>query len=72
MNLRSECDKTLDHGIVRDEQSYEGNGCNGQRIITASGAAGQKEGVARTAFKEKEWGYTVRLFGMKSFKEGAV
>jgi hypothetical protein len=36
------------------------------------GVAGQKEDAARTAFKEKERGCTVRLFGTKSLKKGAV
>jgi hypothetical protein len=36
MNVKSDCDTTLDHGIIRDEQSYEGSrGCNGQRIVAA-------------------------------------
>jgi hypothetical protein len=34
--------------------------------------AGQKEDAARMAFEEKEWGCTVRLFGMNSLKKGAV
>jgi hypothetical protein len=33
---------------------------------------GQKEDAARTAFKEKDWGCTVRLFGTNSLKKGAV
>jgi hypothetical protein len=36
------------------------------------GLTGQKEDAARRAFKEKERGCTVRLFGTNSLKKGAV
>jgi hypothetical protein len=36
------------------------------------GVTGQKENAARRAFKEKERGCTVRLFGTNSLKKGAV
>jgi predicted molibdopterin-dependent oxidoreductase YjgC len=36
------------------------------------GVAGQKEDAARRAFKDKEQGCTVRLFGTNSLKKGAV
>jgi predicted molibdopterin-dependent oxidoreductase YjgC len=42
----------------------------GEKLLP--GVTGQKEDAARRAFKEKEWGCTVRLFGTKSLKKGAV
>jgi hypothetical protein len=36
------------------------------------GADEQKEDAAGTAFKEKERGCTMRLFGMNSLKKGAM
>jgi hypothetical protein len=32
----------------------------------------KKKHPARTAFEEKEWGCTIRLFGTNSLKKGAV
>jgi hypothetical protein len=70
--VTSEWDKTLHHGIIRDEQSEEGSGgYNGRRIVAARSSR-TKEDAARTAFKEKEGGCTVRLFGTNSLKKGAV
>jgi hypothetical protein len=42
----------------------------GEKLLP--GVTGQKEDAARTAFKDKERGCTVRLFGMNSLKKGAV
>jgi hypothetical protein len=36
MKVKSECDTTLEYGIIQDEQSQEGSGgCNGRRIVAA-------------------------------------
>jgi hypothetical protein len=42
----------------------------GEKLLP--GVTGQKEDAARRAFKEKEQGCTIRLFGTNSLKKGAV
>jgi predicted molibdopterin-dependent oxidoreductase YjgC len=42
----------------------------GEKLLP--GVTGQKEDAARTAFKEKERGCTIRPFGTNSLKKGAV
>jgi hypothetical protein len=42
----------------------------GEKLLP--GVAGQEEDAARRAFKEKERGCAVRLFGTNSLKKGAV
>jgi hypothetical protein len=50
MDVKSECDTTLDHGIIRDEQSL-GSGCNGRRIVAAR-VAEQKDVEKRPSKKK--------------------
>jgi hypothetical protein len=46
--------------------------CNDWRTVAARGVAETTGDAASTAFKEKEQGCIVRLFGTNSLKEGEV
>jgi hypothetical protein len=65
MNVKSECDTTLDHGIIRDEQSQEGSGgCNGWRIVAARSSRNKKttlqEQHSKKRNKDAPLGYSGR------------